>query len=256
MVKNTYDRNINITIEVSQGNTFSENKDIDISKCVVFEKYSYFIPAGKTIEIPYTVYIQESYKGSVSAIIKFSENEEKGETISISISVPIYIIVAGTENINFNIDCIKLYSLNNDIYYKLVLENKGNVHIRHTGNIEIYSKNKTKLLKIIPIAETVPVYCEQKREFNEKFLSKTDLPKGEYIALFKINALNKEVTGEIKFEVSELGKIVTQRYTIKDIIKKNILFSKIYFLLNKFFNTFPMASLLSCITFVNAAATS
>ena len=76
--------------------------------------------------------------------------------------------------------------------------------------IEIYTKKKKKLVKKVSIQETVPTYCEQKRSFNDKMLSKNDLKKGKYVAVFKVYALGKEATKEIKFKLSRLGEVVTQ----------------------------------------------
>ena len=207
-VKNTYDRDINITIEAAKGNSFSANKDIDVDKWLVFEKYKYFISAGKAIEVPYTVTIGEDFKGSISSRVNFSVDQEEGQMISISISVPIYVTVTGTENIDFCVDSLDLYSTGKNISYKLVLENKGNVHIRHSGNIEVYTKNKKSLVKNISIQETVPTYCEQKRDFNDVLLLKTDLKKGKYVAVFKIRALGKEVIKEVKFKITKHGDVV------------------------------------------------
>ena len=207
LVKNTYDRDINVVIEVTKGNCFSANKDIDVNKWLVFEKYKYPIVAGETVEVPYTISIGEEFNGSVSARINFAVEQEQGQMISISISVPIYVTVTGTENVDFCIDSLDLYSAGKNLSYKLVLENKGNVHIRHSGNIELYTKKKKKLLKNISIQETVPTYCEQKREFSETILPKSDLKKGKYVAVFKIRALGKEVTKEINFKISKKGDI-------------------------------------------------
>lgn len=210
LVKNTYDRNINISIEVLKGNSFSVNKNIDVNRWLVFEKYKYFIPAGETIEVPYTVVVDEKAKGSISARINFSVDQEKDQMISISISVPIYVTVKGTENIDFCIDSLDLANTEKNISYKLVLENKGNVHIRHTGSIEVYTKNKRILVKNILISDTVPTYCESKREFIESLISKTELKKGKYVAVFKIRAFDKEIIKEINFKVSRLVEVVTQ----------------------------------------------
>jgi len=206
-VKNTYDRDINIIVEVEQGKTFSGNGNIDVTKWLQLEKNKYFIKAGEIAEIPYTVIIDENFKGSVSARITFSVDQEKGQMITISISVPIYVVVEGTENIDYCIDSLDLYNAGNNISYKLVLENKGNVHIRHSGSIEIYSKNKKELLKTIPIQETVPTYCGEKRDFLENMLPKTELKKGTYVAVFKVRALDKEVVKEVDFKVSKDGKV-------------------------------------------------
>jgi hypothetical protein len=211
LVKNTYDKNINITIEVTKGNCFSANKDADVNKWLVFEKNKYFIPAGETVEVPYTVKIEDEFKGSISARINFSVDQEEGQMISISISVPIYVTVTGTENIDFVIDSVNLYKSGDNIAYKMVLENKGNVHIRHSGNVEIYTKKKKMLIKNISIQETVPTYCEQKRDFGERLLSVKDLKKGKYVAVFKVRALGKEVTKEINFKLSKKGEIIIKK---------------------------------------------
>ncbi len=210
-VKNTYDKNISVSVEVTKGNSFSANKDADINKWLVFEKYKYFIPAGESVEVPYTVKIDENFKGSISSRVSFSVDKEQGQMISISISVPIYVTVKGTENIDFVIDTLNLYKTGDDISYKMTLENKGNVHIRHSGDIEIYNKKKKKLLKTVFIQETVPTYCEQKRDFGERILACSDLKKGKYVAVFKVRALGKEVTKEIKFKLSKKGKIIIKK---------------------------------------------
>ncbi|MCR4662264.1 MAG: hypothetical protein K5622_00055 [Endomicrobiaceae bacterium] len=211
LVKNTYDKKINVTVAAEKGNCFSANKDVELDKWLSFEKDKYSIQAGETVEVPYSIKIGEDFKGSVSARITFSVDQEQGQIITISISVPIYITVIGTENIDFCIDSLDLYSAGKNIAYKLVLENKGNVHIRHSGNIEIYTKKKKKLLKNIQIQETVPTYCEQKREFSEPFLSNTSLKKGKYVAVFKIKALGKEVTKEVNFKISKKGEITVKK---------------------------------------------
>jgi hypothetical protein len=210
-IKNTYDRDINISIEVSKGNSFSANKDADISKWLVFKKNKYPIPAGESIEVPYRVNIEESFKGSISARINFSVDQEEGQMISIAISVPIYVTVTGTENIDFDIDSVNLYKTGDSFSYKMILENKGNVHIRHSGAIEIYSKKKKKLLKTVSIQETVPTYCEQKREFSERFLPINELKKGKYVAVFKVKALGKEAAKEINFKLSKKGDIIIKK---------------------------------------------
>ena len=210
-VKNTYDKNINVNVEVTKGNSFSANKDVDIDKWLSFEKDKYFIPAGEIVDVPYTIQINDDFKGSISARISFSVEQEQGQMISISISVPIYVTVTGTENIDFVIDSLNLYKSGDNIAYKMVLENKGNVHIRHSGSVEIYTKKKKKLLKTIAIQETVPTYCEQKRDFSDVLLSTKDLKKGKYVAVFKVRALGKEVTKEINFKVSKKGEIIIKK---------------------------------------------
>ena len=66
------------------------------------------------------------------------------------------------------------------------------------------------MLKTISIPETVPTYCGQERNFADIMLSKNDLKKGKYTAIFKINALDKQATKEISFKLSKLGEVITK----------------------------------------------
>ena len=207
-VRNTYDRDINIIVETKQGKTFSGNGCLDVKNWLEFEQYKYFIKAGNAVEIPYTAIISEKFKGSISARITFAIAQEEGQMITILISVPMYVTVEGTQNIDYCVDSLNLYVRENNVYYKLILENKGNVHIRHSGSIEIYSKNKKKLLKTISIQETVPIYCGERRDFTETLFSKTEFKKGKYVAVFKIRAFGKEIVKELKFKVFKNSDIV------------------------------------------------
>jgi len=208
IVRNTYDHPITIKIGLDKGNTFSGNPDVDVKSWLKFKRTKYDIAKDGQVEIPYEAHILSNMKGSVSAKVEFSVDQSS--MISISVVVPIYITVTGTENIDFNIDSINLFSSQNGIGYKLTIQNNGNVHIRHTGQIEIYTKKKKKLVKTVYIPETVPTYCESKRDFTDFMIGKDEIKKGKYVAVFKVNALGKEAVKEIKFKVTKHGEVVTQ----------------------------------------------
>ena len=208
IVKNTYDYPITIKIGFAKGNTFSGNPDIPVENWLKFEREKYDIAKDGQVEIPYQANILSNMKGSVSAKVEFSVDQSS--MISISVVVPIYVTVRGTENIDFNVDSLDFSSSERGLFYKLILQNNGNVHIRHTGQIEIYTKKKKSLIKKVYIPETVPTYCESKRTFNDFFVSKNELKKGKYVAVFKINALGKQAVKEIKFKVTKHGEVVTQ----------------------------------------------
>ncbi|WP_413854522.1 hypothetical protein [Candidatus Ruminimicrobium bovinum] len=208
IVRNTYDYPITIKVNFDKGNNFSGNPDISVENWLKFEKEKYDIAKDGQVEIPYEANILSNMKGSVSAKVEFSVDQ--GSMISISVVVPIYITVKGTENIDFNIDSLDFVPSEKGIAYKLILENNGNVHIRHTGQIEIYTKKKKSLVKTIPVPETVPTYCESKRTFNDLFIQKGELKKGKYVAVFKIDALGKQAVKEIKFKLTKHGEVITQ----------------------------------------------
>ena len=169
-------------------------------------KNKFDIAPKETVEVPFKVITSEKMVGSVSGMIVFTV---KGEMFSFSMKQPVYVTIRGTEQVDFKIDSVivKTSKINGNLYYNMVVKNAGNVHIRHNGFIEIYDKKTGNLIKNVVIDETFPVYAQDSRTFYGVVLKKNDLKKGKYIALFKINALGKEVVKRVKFEVSDLGEV-------------------------------------------------
>lgn len=196
----TYDMPVTVALNLSNGNSFSGNGELDVKTWLKFEKNEFDLKPGETIEIPYKVLIEENMKGSVSGRLDFSA--QQSSMINLSISIPIYLTIEGTENISFEIDSLDISKNVKDgsLFYKMVVKNTGNVHIRHSGKIQVYDKKKKKVIRTVNIEETVPTYCEKSRDFNGTIPA---LKKGKYVAVFTINALGKQATKEVKFKVTK-----------------------------------------------------
>lgn len=219
-VTNTGNEPVKVSITLTNGISFSENVGVNVEDWLKFEKTEFDLNPKEQIEVPYEVFISSNMKGSVCGKIDFFSQEENS-MIDIVVSVPIYIIVKDTENIDFKIDSIEIDRNETDknLYYKMVIKNDGNVHIRHSGKIQIYDSKKEKELDTIDIEETVPTYCEQTREFIEKF---SQLEEGTYVAVFTIEALNKQATKEVKFKVSKDKVEINTKASLWDLWKNFI----------------------------------
>ena len=196
----TYESPVTVVLEISNGKYFSENKDIDVKDWLKFEKTEFDLQPGETVKVPYEVLINDKMKGSLCGRVSFAS--QQSSMINLSISVPIYVIVEGTENINFEISSLSLNRNSKDgsLYYKMIINNNGNVHIRHSGRIQIYNTKEKKKVKTIPIEETVPTYCESSRDFNGTIPTLED---GKYVALFVVNALGNKATKKVKFRIKD-----------------------------------------------------
>ena len=90
----------------------------------------------------------------------------------------------------------------------MTIKNNGNVHIRHSGKVQVFDKKKKKEISTVNIDETVPTYCEKSRDFNGNIPA---LKKGKYVAVFTVKALGKEATKEVKFKITKKDiKILTK----------------------------------------------
>ncbi len=199
-VTSSYETPVTVDIVLSNGNSFSENKELNVEDWLKFESKQIDLKPGETVEVPYEVLVTTGMKGSVCGRVDFSA--QQSSMINLSISVPIYVTVEGTENISFEIDSVNLFknTKDNNIFYKMVIKNDGNVHIRHSGKIQIFDAKKKKEINTVTIEETVPTYCEKTRDFTGNIPA---LDNGKYVAVFTINALEKEATKEVKFKVTK-----------------------------------------------------
>ena len=208
-VTNTYDKPIDITIQVEDWNSFPGNTDLNVNDWFKIENNSYALAAGQTVTIPYTVSINKNLKGSVSARLEFFVDKNKN-TNKVSVSVPLYVTVLGTEQLDFDIENITLFTENTDISFKADVINKGNIHIRPSFYVEIYDSKKEKIIKKINISETLPVYAQKSRQLQNKLIESKELEKGKYHAVFKTRALDKEVVKEVIFKISDEKNITSQ----------------------------------------------
>ena len=208
-ITNTYDKPIDITIQVEDWNSFPGNTDLNVNDWFQIENHSYALAAGQTITIPYKVSINENLKGSVSARLEFFVDKNK-KANKVSVSVPLYVTISGTEQLDFDIENITLFTENENISFKADIMNKGNIHIRPSFYVEIYDSKKEKIIEKITIPETVPVYAQKSRQLQNKLIESKELEKGKYHAVFKIRALDKEVVKEVIFKISDEKNISSQ----------------------------------------------
>jgi hypothetical protein len=196
----TYENPVVVDLNLSNGNSFSGNGELNVEDWLKFEKKEFDLKPGETIDIPYEVLISTSMKGSVCGRLDFSA--QQSSMINLSISIPMYVTVEGTEDINFEIDSLNITRNPEDgsLFYKMVIKNTGNVHIRHSGQIQIFDSKKTKEIKVVNIEETVPTFCESSKIFIDSI---GPLDEGTYVAVFTIKDLGKQATKEVKFKVEK-----------------------------------------------------
>ena len=209
IVTNVSGNAVTVIITKENWKNFSGNSsDVSVDNWLKLEKNKFDIAPKESIVVPFKVMTSDKMIGSVSGMIVFTVKEEM---FSFSMKQPVYVTIRGTEQVDFKIDSVimKTSKINGNLYYDMIVKNSGNVHIRHNGIIEIYDKKTGDLIKNVVIEETFPVYTKDSRSFKGVVLSRKDLKKGKYIALFKINALGKEVVKKVEFEVSSLEEVVT-----------------------------------------------
>ncbi|MCR4663121.1 MAG: hypothetical protein K5622_04460 [Endomicrobiaceae bacterium] len=210
VVTNVEDKTVTVIVTKEDWKNYSGNdSSVTVDKWLELEKTKFDIGPKESVEVPFKVITDKNMVGSVSGMVVFTV---EGGMIQLSMKQPIYIVIKGTEKVDFKIDSLTMATSERDgiLYYNMTIKNDGNVHIRHNGVIEIYSKKTGNIVKTIDIEESFPTYAQDSRTFNGAILKGTDLEKGKYAAIFKIKAFDKQDVKRIDFKVSKLGEIVTK----------------------------------------------
>ena len=205
---NTADTKTIVKVSVEDWKNCSQNSsDVSASKWLKLFQPEIEIAPKATVEVPFKIETFKGMVGSVSAMVVFSSN--KSSMINMTMKVPIYVIIEGTEVVDFKIDSLTINKGQNtgNLVASLIVKNDGNVHIRHTGNVKLYNTETGNIVKEVKIDETFPTYCESSRDFLVSIATKDELKQGFYLAVFEIKALGRSVHKAVRFEVLRDGNI-------------------------------------------------
>jgi P pilus assembly chaperone PapD len=157
----------------------------------------FILAPGANNEVSYSINIGSETNDEYMSMVFFNATEE-GNTIGSGFSVPVYAVIKGKENIIAEIKDLNItYENNTGIQGWLVIENKGNVHIRPYTNIQILnSEGKAVAYFSVPYGLPVQVNKERKFDFSNE---NTKLEPGKYTVM----------------ATSECGKLYSQEKKIE-----------------------------------------
>ena len=164
---------------------------------------------GEEKEVTYKVNIPKDASGEYDAWFVVSDTKgpkvQMGASIAVRTSIPIYVIVKGTEKYDFEVQTANVWIKPTFSSFNVVLRNTGNVHIRPTGQVKISSLDSSQVYEI-PFNEVNWGIIEgQDHEYINKLPDGKILPDGNYKAEFTIKVgtdeNNKEISDEVLFSV-------------------------------------------------------
>ncbi|MDR2427266.1 MAG: hypothetical protein LBD46_08850 [Endomicrobium sp.] len=208
MVTNNYEGNVNIEVLTNDWNSYKGN-NINVNSWLNIETKKFVLAKGESKEVFYTIITNQDMQGSVSGQVTFSLKPPGNDGITIKMSFPIYIIIKGTEQVDFNVEkIINVAKKNNGITASFSMQNNGNVHVRPQGKFNIYNK-KDKLVASSVIPERVPVYANTSRSgFYAEIPDITNLKAGKYIAEILVETQGQSSSKKIEFRIKKDRTIV------------------------------------------------
>jgi len=205
ILENDNDSAINVAITADNWNNSPENAGVDVKEWLNIPLKPVTLQPHQKTEIKYTAK-SSNYKGSLSAMVSFSFVSPAARGINLMTSVPIYMTIAGTERMEFNIESI---SVENPKMYKeegiaviFKVKNSGNIPLRLSGKMKIIKGKKTAYEQ--GIGEQNPVYPGLDRIFMEKL---APLKKGKYILNISLSAFGKTAEKSIQIRFNKYGDV-------------------------------------------------
>jgi hypothetical protein len=183
-----------------------ENNNIPISGWISIKPNEFLLKPGESKDVHFTVHVPTAAKGVSVAMFSFSPRAEKNGITSM-MSVSLYITVAGTEKIGWEINDIKLDKSSSEFKMTAQVQNKGNVHVRPSGTVTINSANKDLVFAMI-IPEGRPVYPGAIRSIKASSTAVSALTKGEYSAIVKVSGDGEEKIKNINFIINDAGELI------------------------------------------------
>lgn len=170
-----------------------------------------------TAVVTYTVSIPEGATGEYNAWIVSEQagGEESNSMASFALrmSVPVYVMVRGTETYDFNIRDISIKN-KQPAEINFMLHNTGNVHIRPTGSIIITGVDSPKKYALKFNEINWGVIPNESTEYITRFDDEQQLSDGTYKAQINIQAgaenNMKEWQQEIVFEIKGASGTIIQ----------------------------------------------
>ncbi len=176
------------------------------------------IAPKEIVEIPYTVTIPEGAIGEynawiVSEEITPEETSNSMASFALRMSVPVYVMVRGTEQYDFDVKNISIKN-KQPAEFNLFLHNTGNVHIRPTGSIVITGVDSPKKYALKFNEINWGIIPNETTEYITRFEDNQQLSDGIYKAEIKIQAGDddnkKELQKEVVFEVHGASGTITE----------------------------------------------
>ncbi|MDR1695874.1 MAG: hypothetical protein LBR69_04510 [Endomicrobium sp.] len=213
-VTNNYDGDVTLEVnaELNKDWSYRGNFDIPIASWLKITPSKLSIRKGETKLVLYTIFPNNSIKGSVVGQVKFKVHPPSSPGVNVLMSLPVHIIMQGTENIEYGIDSLDIISLSNGVKrLNIAIRNDSNILVRPAGMVDIYSGKKK--VRSVQLFESVSAYPGTvSKDFSVDMPS--DLKPGKYRADVSIKLIGydyfiKPVVRSMQFRVLKDGSIIS-----------------------------------------------
>lgn len=184
-VKNTVDKQVSVSVTKRDWYISEGNQEFSCDKWLKISPESFILGPGESKNIKFNVRVPKKAKGALFAMISMNSKEEDTEMLSLLISVPVFVIVKGTEQESGELKDLKVRRDQDNLQVSVEVYNPGNVHLRPSGECVLSAPGKDNI--VIPIKEGRPVYPGKSRT-SIGYVPAASVANGEYSATITIHS--------------------------------------------------------------------
>lgn len=200
-----------ITVAPRDWFVLEENKGLKIDSWLRITPQELDLEPGERKEVKYEVAVPAGAIGELVAMISFIPRAEEESTINVVFSVSLYVMIEGTEILKGEISKVDIRRWeregSSDLRLAVLVENRGNVHLRPKGKIVVEDR-KGNEIKEIELTYGWPVYPGREHAYFGDWQG-ARLKSGEYKAIATVDYGDPEniLTKGISFKVDKKGNI-------------------------------------------------
>jgi len=210
-VTNTEDKDLKIVPSSKDWFTHPQNQSIKTEDWLKAKEEPFILKPGENRVVTYQVQAPKKAVGELMGMATFLGDGGEGEDIHLRLSVAVYVPIKGTEKYEYIIRSISIDSSQDALIASVEVENKGNVHMRLTGYVEVLLEDKSRVASI-SLDRNKPVYPTRTEACFGR-LEQFKLSPGTYYvsaSLVDIDWEAKIETGQKKFTLGVDWKAVIE----------------------------------------------
>jgi len=203
-VTNNYSYEVEVIVTSRNWNNARIHENVQVTDWLEVSKSSLILQPEESADVYFTVRVPENVRGGLTAMISFTI---RAANINIMTSVPVSLIICGTQEINFEIAGLNLMqvppteSTQGSFNAGFNIENKSNMLIRPVGEVLVRSlrrrdRNNEPMRRII--YDVPPVFSDSRRFVGAQF---NHLPNGRYRLEMTIESDGYAVTKRQDFRI-------------------------------------------------------
>ena len=200
MVTNDTDKPLKVEISIKDWFISDQNKDLTCEKWLTFKPMSMNLAPKETKKVNFKVKAPKTADGALFAMLSMRSMNSEADMLNVVISVPVFVILTGTEKVNGNLEKIAFRKEGDNLQVSFDVVNNGNIHLRPKGVCVLKAVDGSE--NVIDIPEARPVYPGKMRTSVGR-TALANLKDGVYTAVIRISSGNIELTFQGKVVIDK-----------------------------------------------------